>query len=144
MKGTRSFFFSGMVGILFGLWLLSLWILSSLAGEDIQLPSFIGADKLVHFAYFSIGGFLLAWLLRMSLPWQGWRLRCSVLLAMAVIGGLDEFHQLYTLHRSGADPFDWMADCAGGFLGAVVIGWLYVRNRTGDMGATGKVVAQGD
>jgi len=34
---------------------------------------------------------------------------------------LDELHQLYTPDRSGGDPADWTADCAGGALGALVI-----------------------
>jgi VanZ family protein len=144
MKGTRSFFFSVLVGILFGLWILSLWILSSLPGEDLQLPSFPGADKVVHFLYFSVGGFLLAWLLGRTLSWERWKITGSVLAAIALIGAMDEFHQLHTVHRTGADPLDWIADCAGGFLGAVVIGWLYVRNRDRGLGAAGKVVAQGD
>ena len=63
---------------------------------------------------------------------------------MAVIGALDELHQLHTVNRSGADPFDWLADCAGGFLGAVVIGWFYGRATDRSRSAAGGVVAQGD
>ena len=99
---------------------------------------------MAHFLYFAVGGLLLAWLLRRTLRWQGWKLACGVLLAMALIGGLDEFHQLYTPDRSGADRLDWLADATGGFLGAVVIGWLYVRGRDQKPGAEGRVVAQGD
>ncbi|HEY5779521.1 MAG TPA: VanZ family protein [Terrimicrobiaceae bacterium] len=144
MKGTGSFFLSILAGILFALWLLGLWILSSLPGDDVQLPAFPGADKLAHFLYFAVGGLLLAWFLRRTLRWRGWKVTCSVLLTMALIGGLDEFHQLYTPDRSGADPLDWLADATGGFLGAVVIGWLYVRGRDQKPRAEGRVVAQGD
>lgn len=144
MKGTRSFFLSAFAGLLFGLWLIGLWILSSFPGEDIQLPPFPGADKLAHFVYFAVGGCLLAWLLRRTLGWYGWKAACGALFAMVLIGALDEFHQLYTPNRSGADPFDWLADTAGGFLGAVVIGWLYVRATERNAGAEGKVVAQRD
>jgi len=71
-----------------------------------------------------------------------WTLR--VLLAMAVIGALDEFHQLHTVNRVGADPFDWLADCVGGFLGAVVIGWFYGRASDRNRSTAGRVVAQRD
>ena len=144
MKGTRSFFLSTSVGVLFGLWLAGLWILSSLAGDEVQLPPFPGADKLAHFLYFAVGGCLLGWLVSRMLGWRGWKLVGSVLFAMLLIGALDEFHQLYTPNRSGADPFDWLADAAGGFLGAVVIGWLHVRATDRSPGAQGGVVAQGD
>ncbi|HEY5814394.1 MAG TPA: VanZ family protein [Terrimicrobiaceae bacterium] len=121
-----------------------LWILSSLPGDDLQLPPFPGADKLVHFGYFSVGAFLLGWLLRTTIDWPGWKVTCAVVFVIAIVGALDEAHQLHTAQRSGADPFDWIADCAGGFLGAVVIGCLYVRNRDRDMVAASKVVADGD
>ncbi len=144
MKGSRSFFLSVLAGVLFGLWWIGLWILSSLPGEDIQLPPFPGADKLAHFLYFAVGGCLFAWLLARVLSWRGWKLVGTVLLGMTLIGALDEFHQLQTPGRSGADGFDWMADAAGGFLGAVVVGWLYVRGKDRrSLGESG-VVAQGD
>jgi VanZ family protein len=144
VKGTRSFFLTTFLGVLFGLWLAGLWILSSLAGDEIQLPPFPGADKLAHFLYFAVGGCLLASLLSRTLGWRAWKLVGSVLFAMALIGALDEFHQLHTPNRAGADPFDWLADSAGGFLAAVVIGWLHVRAPDRSPGAQGRVVAQGD
>ena len=127
MKGTS--FFSVILGFLFGLWLVSLWILSSIPGEDVHLPAFPGADKAAHFAYFLIGGFLLAGLLNRTLGWRGWKLLGTVLCVMALIGALDELHQLHTRDRSGADPFDWIADCFGGALGAFMLGWVYALTR---------------
>jgi hypothetical protein len=62
IKGTS--FFSVFLGFLFGVWVVTLWILSSLPGQDIYLPPFPEADKVAHFGYFFIGGFLLAWVLR--------------------------------------------------------------------------------
>jgi VanZ family protein len=144
VKGTWSFFVSTLVGILFALWLTGLWILSSLPGEDIRLPPFPGADKLAHFTYFAVGGCLLALFLSRTFGWRRGRLCWAVLLPIALIGALDELHQLHTLNRSGADPFDWLADSAGGFLGAIVIGFLYVKARDRNSGAQGRVVAQGD
>jgi VanZ family protein len=94
--------------------------------------------------YFAVGGALLALSFRLGRNWKRRRVIWTVLLAMAVIGALDEFHQLHTVNRSGADPFDWLADCVGGFLGAVVIGWLYVRASERSRSTAGTVVAPGD
>jgi VanZ family protein len=144
MKGIRSFLLLGLAGLLFVAWLVGLWVLSSLPGDDLQLPPFPGADKLAHGLYFAVGGVLLAYLIRGTLGWNEWRATWTVVLAMVLIGALDEFHQLHTPNRSGADPFDWLADSAGGFLGAVVIGWLYVRGSDRSRTPAGKVAAQGD
>ena len=144
MKGIRSFLALALPGTLFVIWLAGLWILSSIPGDEIELPPFPGADKLAHLFYFAVGGVLLAWLIRGVRSWNRWRVTWTVVLAMTLIGALDEFHQLHTLNRSGADPFDWLADSAGGFLGAVVIGWLYVRASDRSRRTAGKVVAQRD
>ena len=144
MKGTRSFLALALRGGLFVTWLIGLWVLSSVPGEDIELPPFLGADKLAHLLYFAVGGALLALFIRAACSWKRWRVSWTVLLAMLVIGAVDEFHQLHTVNRSGADPFDWLADCAGGFLGAIVIGWLYGRASDRSGRAAGRVVAQGD
>ncbi|HEY5704256.1 MAG TPA: VanZ family protein [Terrimicrobiaceae bacterium] len=142
VKGTS--FFSVFLGFLFGAWLVTLWVLSALPGQDVHLPPFPLADKVAHFGYFFIGGFLLAWILSRTPGWRGWRLICSGLLAIGLIGALDELHQLYTRDRSGGDLADWLVDCAGGALGAVVIGWIYVRGRDRRPQVPGAAVAQGD
>ena len=142
VKGTS--FFSVLMGVLFGLWLVTLWFLSSLPGEDIELPSLPWSDKAAHFAYFFIGGVLLAWLLKRKLQWQKWRLIGAVFCAMAVIGALDELHQLYTKDRSGGDVADWIADSVGGALGGFVIGWIYARARERKPQASSGVVAEAD
>ena len=142
VKGTS--FFSGFLGFLFGLWVVTLWILSSVPGQDINLPPLPRADKVAHFAYFLIGGLLLASVLTRTLRWRGWKLTCSVLFVVALIGALDELHQLHTQGRSGGDPFDWMADCAGGAFGALMIGWIYARGKNRGLQAPSGAVAQRD
>jgi VanZ family protein len=142
VKGTS--FFSVFLGLMFGVWLVSLWVLSSLPGEDVHLPAFPGADKAAHFAFFLIGGSLLAWLLRRTLEWRGWKLIGGVLCVMALIGALDEVHQLHTRNRSGGDSVDWIADCSGGTLGAFVIGWVYARTRDRRAQSSSGVVTQPD
>jgi VanZ family protein len=141
-KGTS--FFSVFLGLLFGVWLVTLWILSSLPGQNIDLPPLPAADKVAHFGYFFIGGFLLAWVLGRTLGWRGGKLLCGVLCAIALIGALDELHQLRTQDRSGGDAADWMVDCTGGAFGALVIGWIYVRGRDRRPQTPSGAVAQGD
>jgi VanZ family protein len=142
VKGTS--FFSGFLGSLFGLWVVTLWIFSSLPGQDIHLPPFPAVDKAAHFGYFFIGGFLLAGVLRRTLRWRGWKLICSVVFVIALIGALDELHQLHIQDRSGGDPADWIVDCAGGAFGALVIGWIYAQGRGRGPQAPSGAVAQGD
>jgi VanZ family protein len=144
MNRTRSFLALALPRCLFVLWLIGLWVLSSLPGDDLRLPPFPGADKLAHLLYFALGGALLALSLRSRRRWKRSRVIWTVLLAMALIGVLDEFHQVHTANRAGADPFDWLADCVGGFLGAVVIGWLDVRASDRSRNTAGAVAAPGD
>jgi VanZ family protein len=142
VKGTS--FFSGFLGFLFGLWLVTLCILSAIPGDDLHLPPFPEADKAAHFAYYFVGGLLLASILRKTLGWRGWKLTFSVLVVMGLIGALDELHQLHTEGRSGGDTADWMADSTGGAFGAIMIGWIYARGRNRGPQASSGAVAQGD
>ena len=57
IKGTS--FFSVFLGFSFAVWLVTLWILSSLPGQDVHLPAFPESDKVAHFFYFFVGGLLL-------------------------------------------------------------------------------------
>ena len=81
MKGTRSFLALALPGGLFVIWSVGLWVLSSLPGDDVQLPPFPLADKLAHLLYFAVGGALLALLIRRLRNWKRWRVIWTVLLA---------------------------------------------------------------
>ena len=142
VKGTS--FFSGFLGLLFGLWVVTLWILSSIPGQDIELPPFPGADKVAHFVYFFIGGLLFASVIARTRHWRGWKLTWTGLFVIALIGALDELHQLHTQGRSGGDLADWMADSAGGAFGALVIGWIYARGKNRGPQAPSGAVAHRD
>jgi VanZ family protein len=111
--------------VLLALWTAGLFFVSSLPGTDVSLPTFPFADKVAHLVYFGAGGFLLAWLLRGVVPWSPWRVLTAVGLAFAVIGAVDEFHQLFTPGRMGADPGDWLADVLGALAGAGFFLTLY-------------------
>lgn len=109
----------------FAAWFGLLWYLSSQShvGGGPEIPHL---DKVAHFIYFSAGGFLTAGILCSKSP--ALRAKHAALIAIpvvAVIGAIDEIHQLYTPHRSGADVFDWMADILGASFGT----WFFMKAR---------------
>ena len=109
-------------------WFGLLWILSSRPGSG-QPPLFPHFDKLLHFTYFFGGGFLTAgWLSRFQTPRPEWRVILpTAIIAMALIGISDEWHQLHTPGRSGGDPWDWLADLLGGAAGAFTLKFAHRR-----------------
>ena len=105
-------------------WLIILCVLSSLPQSKVHLPPFPNSDKMAHFFYFAVGaGILTAFLRVLGLP--AWRTFLFTLLAMAFVGAADEFHQLYTPGRSGADIGDWTADVSGAFLGILLTLFIF-------------------
>jgi VanZ family protein len=121
MISHRSpFFHPAIPAALLLCWLSGLWILSSLSGSSVKLPTFPHVDKVAHAVYFLVGGFLSAWLLRVLVQWPAWRIVTVVVLTLVAVGALDEIHQLFTPGRSGADFGDWLADGTGGLIGACI------------------------
>lgn len=123
--------------ILWAAWLAALCVLSSMSqpGPKIDLS---GVDKVEHAVYFCAGGacLALAAALRaggsdpqtaLALPRRWWwKVALLVVLASAVVGWLDEWHQSFTPGRFGLDPWDWLADVTGGAL-AVPPARLFLR-----------------
>ncbi|MES2995943.1 MAG: VanZ family protein [Verrucomicrobiota bacterium] len=111
------------VGLL--VWVVTLWFLSSRpsgGGPDLWWPHF---DKVLHFGYFFIGGGLVGGCFtRVS---SGWRAIFIATLVLAAVGALDEWHQLHTAGRNGADVWDWLADLCGAFAG--ILAGLGLRKR---------------
>lgn len=101
-------------------WIAVLYFASSISGGSQQAPPFPHFDKLAHFSYFFAGGFVFTgWLLRRTPEKRSWKLILgTTILAMAVLGGLDEWHQTFTPGRNGNDSWDWLADLLGGSSGA--------------------------
>jgi VanZ family protein len=122
MKVRLSFFHPAIPAVLLVIWLSGLWLLSSLPGDEVQLPSFTHADKVAHFGYFLGGGFLFAWLVRRLVKWSNWRVALVVFAVVAIVGAVDELHQTWTPGRSGGDKGDWLADVSGGLTGA----WIFL------------------
>lgn len=87
-----------------------------------------GIDKVEHVTYFAAGGACLAMALalRSSAVPSWWRIFGLVLLAGAVVGWFDEWHQTFTPGRSGLDVSDWLADLSGSAL-AVPFAWIIFR-----------------
>lgn len=95
-----------------------LW-LSSISHDDLPRTAFATWDKLNHFAAFAVGGWLTASALRLTRPEApvvGWFV--FAVLLIAAFGAFDEFVQLSSPGRSGADPYDWIADSLGAIAGA--------------------------
>lgn len=108
---------------------------------SVDIPFF---DKIVHFGLFFIGAVLLGIALRCTFTFSSWLHLLLVVAVLALIGGMDEWHQVFTPNRSGADPGDWLADLAGAFCGALVIGWIYARFPKRNPLAASSVAAQRD
>lgn len=115
-------------GFLF--WAGLLWILSS--QSSIKTPDpFPHFDKVQHFLYFAGGGFLAAGtLFRLKPDPQRNRLRLfGAVLITALVGAIDEWHQLSTPGRIGGDLGDWLADLTGGTAGALLLSRIHPRLR---------------
>ena len=103
-----------------------LFLAADKAGQIPLLPEL--PDKLVHFCYFGVMALLLAYGLGRRWFW-------IVLIAVPLIGALDEWHQFYVPGRD-ASAYDWVADVAG----ATVAVYAYYRgiarkNRAAGRGA---------
>ena len=117
---TRGWFWLSM----FLLWGITLWILSDGPVPIRKGPTFPGLDKLLHFGYFFGGAGLLSTALylhgrpRSALSLS--RLVLTVVIVLAAIGALDEWHQSWVPKRSGNDLGDWLADVAGALTGTLL------------------------
>lgn len=94
------------------------------APPGLQIPHL---DKVMHFCWFAGGGFLLATAIRLRRPPVTSVLVRLVLpiLAMSLLGALDEFRQSFTPDRNGNDPGDWLADTLGGTFGVILANSLH-------------------
>ncbi|MEX1118883.1 MAG: VanZ family protein [Terrimicrobiaceae bacterium] len=98
-------------------WASVLFVLSSQPPQDLVGMTFPHADKVLHFVYFGIGGFLFMAALSCSSQMSA-RLRILWATFVAVaMGFLDEWHQMFTPGRHGGDFYDFAADVAGGLAG---------------------------
>lgn len=101
-------------------WTLTLWLLSERPTPEISSLDLPGFDKILHFTYFLLGALLfsIALHLRGSSAWP--RNFLIVVITLATIGALDEWHQSWIPSRSGNDLGDWGADLLGALTGALI------------------------
>jgi len=79
-------------------------------------PSFPGADKIAHFGFYGVAGFLFVlWRREVGTGTAGAVVRAAIFAAL--LGAADEFHQQWIPGRS-MELLDWAADFAGGTAGA--------------------------
>jgi VanZ family protein len=111
----------------FLLWFASLWLLSSFSSTGDYTPPIAHFDKVAHFGFFFGGsGLFCAWLYRRRPTEPNWKwIFAAAVVAIGVIGCLDEFHQSFTPGRSGNDPFDVAADVVGAASGALMFRLLH-------------------
>jgi VanZ family protein len=114
-------------------WFIVLFVMSSLSHPGPKLDV-AGFDKVEHATYFAAGGTCLALALALrgktpagALSTTSWpEVAAMVLMAGALVGWFDEWHQTFTPGRSGLDRHDWYADLVGSALG-VPIAWLMLH-----------------
>ncbi len=127
MNQTVSLWLRIPAWLAFTVWAGTIYYFSSLTGPEIAQFGIHLWDKFEHFMAFTAGGVLLALALRWSVTWPWKSVARFAILALVIYGALDEIHQLFTANRSGADPFDWLADCFGGLTGVALLTVIYVR-----------------
>ena len=79
-------------------------------------PTFPGADKIAHFGFYGVAGFLFVLWRREAGTGAAAAVIWAALFA-ALLGAVDEVHQQWIPGRS-MDLLDWAADLAGGTAGA--------------------------
>jgi VanZ family protein len=123
----KSLISAGLCLFLYFTWFATLWWLSSRAVTVPGGVDIVHMDKLYHFGYFFGGsGLLCAFLYRMFHGRPDWgQLLWITMLAMTVVGAIDEWHQSLHPARSGNDAMDLCADVLGSLAGYRVFRWLH-------------------
>jgi len=110
------------------IWATTIFILSSLTPSQLNDVAPIKIwDKLEHFSAFFAGSVNLTLALIWSTNWSWRRIAVTATVVLAIFGATDEFHQLYTPNRSGADPYDWTADALGALSASIITTSIYAR-----------------
>ncbi len=106
------------------IWTAAILAVNSISVSDTSIQTFAGADKLVHAGMYGVAAFAWRSAIRQRRDAASW----WIVLAIAVLGALDEWHQMIVPGRS-ADARDWLADISGALLGVLI--WRLVSARRG-------------
>jgi VanZ family protein len=101
---------------LLAMWVGITFVLTSIPNPDIDVP-LPYADKILHFGFYGVMGFLCAMWRRESGGTKKGAALAGIVF-VAIVGAVDEGHQHWIPGRS-MDVFDWVADAAGGGIGAL-------------------------
>jgi VanZ family protein len=114
--------------VLFTLWVITLWFLSShsIAAPE-EAPEILHFDKIAHFGYFFGGGYILAtWSqLKYDDPSSVFTRYLFPIIFFSIFGAIDEYHQTFTPGRSGNDLYDWIADFLGASFGVFLANYFH-------------------
>jgi VanZ family protein len=114
-------------------WAGTIFWLSSLSGEKLARLGFVHIwDKAAHFLAFALGAMLLTCALRLSTLWHWKTIALIAVLAIAIFGATDEWHQRYTPRRHGADVADWITDTIGALWGTLLVLATHARYQRKD------------
>lgn len=105
-------------------WTAGILAVNSISVTNVPIPTFTGADKVTHAGMYAVASF--AW--RSSIRSPSEAASWLVVLAIGVLGALDEWHQIAVPGRS-ADVRDWLADITGALIGVGVWRWLRAHRR---------------
>lgn len=109
-------------------WAATIYWFSSRTGPQIEeLNVFELSDKVAHFIAFFAGAPPLVFALKWSTRWNWRRIALVAAGILMMYGAADEYHQTFTVNRSGADVWDGLADALGGLTGALITISLYAR-----------------
>jgi VanZ like family len=100
--------------VMLAAWMAFTFTLTSIPNPEFGL-SFPGADKVAHFGFYGIMGFLFV-LWRREIGTGAVAAVVWAAIFVAVLGAVDEVHQQWIPGRS-MDILDWAADFAGGTAG---------------------------
>jgi VanZ family protein len=101
-----------------------LWVVVILVGTSWPRLSLgrdaAGLDKVAHFTAYAI---LAALSLRATLTPRHWRTLVAVVLSIAALGAVDEWHQSFIPGRS-MSLLDWLADSSGAVVGTLAVRFI--------------------
>ena len=109
-------------------WAATIYWFSSRTGPQIEeLNVFELSDKVAHFIAFLAGAPPLVFALRSSTTWSWRKVTIVAACILMLYGAADEYHQTFTVNRTGADVWDGLADALGGLAGTFLTIPIYAR-----------------